>query len=173
MYLLFIWGGTKWFWGGTIHNEGHFRGGGGPKNRDFFGPLNGMCAASAIWTQKSREVHTTEAKSYKELVLIGVRPSWARGDGRPALAAPSGAAQLPATLSSLLLVQYLQCSTEVFVLYKNNSHHFIMHGKAGTQCKKVGGSCTSKPFFLFLVWTLNALQHSYLVKKSLSRAKIN
>ncbi len=25
LYLLFIWGGTKWFWGGTIHNEGHFR----------------------------------------------------------------------------------------------------------------------------------------------------
>ncbi len=25
MYLLFIWGGTKWFWGGTIHNSGHFR----------------------------------------------------------------------------------------------------------------------------------------------------
>ncbi len=44
MYLLFIWGGTKWFWGGTIHNEGHF-GGGGPKNQDFFGPLNGTSAA--------------------------------------------------------------------------------------------------------------------------------
>ncbi len=39
MYLLFIWGGMKWIWGGTNHNEGHFRGG-GPKNRDFFGPLN-------------------------------------------------------------------------------------------------------------------------------------
>ncbi len=26
---------------GTIHNEGHFRGE-GPKNRDFFGPLNGQ-----------------------------------------------------------------------------------------------------------------------------------
>ncbi len=53
MYLLFIWGGTKWFWGGTIHNSGHFRGG-GPKNRDFFGPLNGTSVASAIWAQKSR-----------------------------------------------------------------------------------------------------------------------
>jgi hypothetical protein len=52
MYLLFIWGGTKWFWGGTIHNEGHFRGE-GPKNRDFFGPLNGTSVASAIWAQKS------------------------------------------------------------------------------------------------------------------------
>jgi hypothetical protein len=28
------------FGGGTIHNEGHFRGE-GPTNRDFFGPLNG------------------------------------------------------------------------------------------------------------------------------------
>ncbi len=55
MYLLFIWGGTKWFWGGTIHNSGHFRGG-GPKNRDFFGPLNGTSAESAIWAQKSRYV---------------------------------------------------------------------------------------------------------------------
>ncbi len=35
--LLFIWGGTKWFWGGTIHNEGHFRGG-GPKIETFLGP---------------------------------------------------------------------------------------------------------------------------------------
>ncbi len=29
---------------GTIHNEGHFRGE-GPKNRDFFGPLNGTSVA--------------------------------------------------------------------------------------------------------------------------------
>ncbi len=35
MYLLFIWGGTKWFWGGTIHNEGHFKGGGGPSQKDL------------------------------------------------------------------------------------------------------------------------------------------
>jgi hypothetical protein len=41
---------------GAIHNEGHFLGGGGPKNRDFFGPLNGTSAASAIWAQKSRVI---------------------------------------------------------------------------------------------------------------------
>ena len=28
----------------------------GPKNRDFFGPLNGTSVASAIWAQKSRDI---------------------------------------------------------------------------------------------------------------------
>ncbi len=50
MYLLFIWGGTKWFWGGTIHNEGHFRGG-GLKIETFLD--HGTSVASAILAQKS------------------------------------------------------------------------------------------------------------------------
>jgi hypothetical protein len=33
-------------------------GGWGPKNRDFFGPLNGTSAASAIWAQKSRDFNS-------------------------------------------------------------------------------------------------------------------
>jgi hypothetical protein len=40
---------------------------------------------------------TTEAESYIERALIGVLPSLAGGEGIPVLAAPAGAAQLPAT----------------------------------------------------------------------------
>jgi len=59
MYLVIIWGGTKWFWGGTIHNEGE-----GLKNRDFFGPLNGTSVASAIWAKKVEISNTKTARSY-------------------------------------------------------------------------------------------------------------
>ncbi len=55
MHLLFIWCGTKWFWGGTIHNSGHFRGEGpktlvpfkGPKKSWFLGPSPLKCPS--LW----------------------------------------------------------------------------------------------------------------------------
>ncbi len=40
------------FEGGLSITQG-ILGGWGPKNRDFFGPLNGTRAASAIWAPKS------------------------------------------------------------------------------------------------------------------------
>jgi hypothetical protein len=40
MYLLFIWGGTKWFWCGIRPFRGPLKGV-GPENRDFFGPYRG------------------------------------------------------------------------------------------------------------------------------------
>ncbi len=55
----------------------------------------------------STEVHTTEAENHIELVLIGFLPSLAGGEGRPALAAPSGAARI--------------YSTEVFVYEQQSS----------------------------------------------------
>jgi hypothetical protein len=71
----------------------------------------------------STEVYTTDPERYGELVLIGVLPGIAGGDGRPALAAPARAAQLPATLSSLLLVFTVQ----VFVYEQQSS---LYHARA-------------------------------------------
>ncbi len=49
MYVLFILygAGRKNFDAGNIHHKGHWKGG-GPENRDFFGPEKAMIEASSM-----------------------------------------------------------------------------------------------------------------------------